>query len=219
MFDVKLNEESHSIQVTYFDESNMQLIIAANGCYLIDRVSHIALVVITYITISSNDNRLHQFLSSILSHVGQIYRVGVFLRLSMFDGQINMDKLQFKNMYNNIMAVTTDHIKHDNDLIQFDQEHYALITDKEILLDYSQQLTIMINENEFAAKQWNSEETQNRINVASYVAMMIDKTKNVPCGIGRLLMIKSKNDCKETFGYLSTIGIDRYHQKEVLVRL
>lgn len=54
------------------------------------------------------------------------------------------------------------------------------------------------------------------MNTASHVAMMIDKTKNVPCAIGRLLMIQSQDHCEETFGYLSFIGVDRYHQKKGL---
>lgn len=216
MFEVKLNEQNRLIQVKQVDDGNNESSVIAEGCFIVDPAGHIALIIITHIKILVNDPQLDGFITSILSHVGKTYCVAVFLRLSMFDGQIDMDKLQFKNIHNNIMVVTMAHVKHDNDLVHFDQEHYELITDKQILLDHSQRLTTMINENKFAHKEWDCRETRDRINTASHVAMIVDKTKNVPCGIGRSLVITSTIDSDERLAYLSTIRIDSRHQRKGL---
>ena len=57
---------------------------------------------------------LSRFISEVISQMGEYFHARVFLRLSMFDGQLNPDELQLKSRSNTAMAAQIADIRYDD---------------------------------------------------------------------------------------------------------
>jgi ribosomal protein S18 acetylase RimI-like enzyme len=217
MFIVDLNEQTNIIQVKISNENNSTII--AQGNFAVDKPDRVALILFNHIKIAPNNyQELDQFLSIVHSHVGKLYKSFTCIRLpATFDNRIDLNKLEFKTKIPRLMSVTLDHLKYspDNNLSD-KQEQYELITDKQLILNYSEQLVKMMNRDAYWAVNWNLEEMRNRINSATNNVIILDKINNLPCGFGRLFLLKT-ND--ELFGYLSDIAIDSSHQSKGLGKI
>ncbi|CAF1223800.1 unnamed protein product [Rotaria sp. Silwood1] len=76
---------------------------------------------------------------------------------------------------------------------------------------------IIMTTEAFWAKDWDEEETYNRILSASAVIMIMDKMNKVPVGFGRIFMMRNNNNNEEeTLGYLSDVAVNIQHQNKVL---
>jgi ribosomal protein S18 acetylase RimI-like enzyme len=217
MFIVDLNQQTNTIQVKTNDETNPTVV--AQGNFAVDVPDCTALVYFNHVKIEAdNHQELGQLISIVVSHVGQLYKSLICIRLpSIFDGRIDFDKIEFKNTIPEFMSVTFKDLKYypENNL-QDKQEEYELITEKELIFNYAEGIKTMMNREAFWAKKWNLNETQNRINSATNIAMILDKKTNIPCGFGRLFLLRTNEDI---FGYLSDIGIDSSHQSKGLGRI
>jgi ribosomal protein S18 acetylase RimI-like enzyme len=213
MFAVELNETKSSIQI----KNNATIIGEGNFC--ISERDHYLFIIINYLTIVPDDTQqLEIFLVSVSSYMGKLYKSCIFLRLpSIFDNQIDFDKLGYKNQISNLMSVTMKNLKYssENDL-QDKHEQYELITDKQLILNYAEQLLKMMNRDAYWSTKWNLKDLCDRINPSTYSAMILDKTNNQPCGFGRFLLVPT-ND--EILGYLCDITVDSSHQSKGLGRI
>ncbi|CAF3679211.1 unnamed protein product [Rotaria sp. Silwood1] len=74
---------------------------------------------------------------------------------------------------------------------------------------------IIMTTEAFWAKDWDEEETYNRILSASAVIMIMDKMNKVPVGFGRIFMMRNNNNNEEeTLGYLSDVAVNIQHQNK-----
>ncbi|CAF3666431.1 unnamed protein product, partial [Rotaria sp. Silwood1] len=114
------------------------------------------------------------------------------------------------------MVANMSDFKYDNDdLVQYDRERYALVTDKQAIVLYTNQIMIIMTTEAFWAKDWDEEETYNRILSASAVIMIMDKMNKVPVGFGRIFMMRNNNNNEEeTLGYLSDVAVNIQHQNK-----
>ncbi|CAF0722567.1 unnamed protein product [Rotaria sp. Silwood1] len=217
MFFVDLNEQLSLIQVKTNDGTNSTIV--AEGNFAFDKPDRTVLIIFKYVTITSdNHQQLDQFLSIVISYVGKLFKSLICLRLpTIFDNRIDIDKLEYKNKNLHFMSVTFKDLKYypDSDM-KNKQEQYELITDKQLILNYAEPLVKMMNREGFWCTQWNCTDMQNRINSATYNAMILDKINKHPCGFGRLFLLTMNN---EIFGYLSDIVVDSSHQSKGLGRL
>jgi len=217
MLVVDLNEQTNVIQVKTIDENNSTII--AEGYYSIDVPDHTTLIIFNRIKITpDNHQQIDEFLSVVISYIGNLYKTLIIVRFpAVFDNRIEYDKLEFKNEIPDVMSVTMDHVKYysDNNL-QERQEQYELITDRELILNYAEQLLILMNREAFWSTEWDLKEMCDRINSATNNVMILDKINNRPCGFGRLFLLKT-ND--EKLGYLSDIAVDSSHQSKGLGRI
>ncbi|CAF5136326.1 unnamed protein product, partial [Rotaria sp. Silwood1] len=79
---------------------------------------------------------------------------------------------------------------------------------------------IIMTTEAFWAKDWDEEETYNRILSASAVIMIMDKMNKVPVGFGRIFMMRNNNNNEEeTLGYLSDVAVNIQHQNKGLGRV
>ena len=213
-FIVNLDEQSNLIEVKTADENDATII--ANGYFAFDEPDRTVLIIFQHVIIAPDNHRqLDQFLAFIIPYFGKLFKSFVCLRLpTIFDSQIDLNKLEFKNTISNLMLVSRDDFNyyHDN-LSQNKQERYELIIDKQLILNYAQQLVKMMNREAFWSTNWDLKEMQNRIYSATKVAMILDKVNNHSCGFGRLFHLTT-ND--EIFGYLSDIVVDSFHQSKGL---
>lgn len=217
MFVIDINQQISTIQVKTNDENNSSIV--AEGNLAFDRPDSTLLIIFNNVKISPDNNQqLDQFLSTVFSYVGELYKSLVCLRLpAIFDNRIDLDKLEFKNKISQLMAVTMDHLKYyPENNSQDKQEQYELIIDKQLILNYAEQLTKMLNKEAFWLAKSSLQEIKNRINSATNNAMILDKINNLPCGFGRLFKLTT-ND--EIFGYLSDIAVDSIHQSKCLGRI
>jgi GNAT superfamily N-acetyltransferase len=218
MFDIDINQTNSSIQIKQNNSA-----IVAEGKFAVDRPDRMVLVRITDTTISPDDDqKLHNLISVIHEQFGQTYSARVVLRFPVsFDNRIDRNKPELKNNVSIFMTVNMLDLKYENvDLVEYDREQYALVTDKQLILVYAKQImTIMIVE-AFWAKHWNEQEAHDRILSASAIAMIIDKMNKVPVGFGRLFMMRNKtNNEEETLGYLSDVAVTLPHQGKGLGRV
>jgi GNAT superfamily N-acetyltransferase len=217
MFIVDLNEQTNTIQVKTNDETHSTII--AQGNFAVDVPDCTVLVNLNHVKITpDNHQELDQLLSIIVSHVAKLYKSLICIRLpAIFDGRIDLDKLEFKNKIPQFMSVTIDHLKYypENNL-QDKQEEYELITDKELILNYAEDIRKLMNREGFWAEKWNLKETQNRIHSATNNAMILHKKTNIPCGFARLFLLRTN---EEIFGYFSDVAIDSSHQSKGLGRV
>ncbi|UJR17581.1 hypothetical protein I4U23_004477 [Adineta vaga] len=217
MFVISLNEDRTKIQVKTNDDQESILI--AEGDIAADIPDHTVLIIFNQITIpSDNYQQIDQFLSAVFTYIESLYDSLICIRFpKTFDNQIPFDKLQYRNVIPDFMTVTMDHMKYypENNL-QDRQEQYELITDRERIFSYAEQVRVLMNREAFWSKKWDFQEMCNRINSATNNAMVLDKINNCPCAFGRLFLVKSKDDI---FGYLSDIAVDSTHQSKGLGRI
>lgn len=219
MFDVDINEENSSIQIKQNNST-----IVAEGRFAVDIPDHMVLVRIIDTIIAIDDiEQLHNLISVVHDSFGKTYNTRVVLRFpATFDNKIDMNNSKLKNNVSTFMAANIFDIKYDSDdLIQYDHEQYALVTDKQAIVVYAKQIMIIMITEAFWAKDWNEEETHNRILSASAVAMIIDKVNKVPVGFGRMFMMRNNNNNneEETLGYLSDVAVNIQHQNKGLGRV
>ena len=159
MFEVKINQINHLFVVINTDNNNEPIVIA-HGKVALDVADRTLLVLVTHITIPSTDNcLLGKLITDILSSMGKHFHARVYLRLPMFDHQLNIGKLPVKKPTNSAMAVRiADVCYNDSETIRFNQEKYMFVTDKQTILNYSQQLAEMLNSNAYWIKDLNSED-------------------------------------------------------------
>ncbi|CAF2309529.1 unnamed protein product [Rotaria sp. Silwood2] len=217
MFIVDLNKQSNLIQVKTNNENNSTIV--AEGNFAFDEPDLTVLIIFKYVIITpDNHQQLDQFLSIVMSYVGKLFKSLICIRLpNMFDNRIDIHKFKFNNNILHFMSVKIEDLKYysDND-IQNNQEQYELITDKQLILNYAEQLLKIMNREGFWCTKWNLIEMENRINSATYNAMVLDKINNYPCGFGRLFLLTIDD---QIFGYLSDILVDSSHQSKGLGRL
>jgi GNAT superfamily N-acetyltransferase len=218
MFDIDINQENSSIRIKQKNST-----IVAEGRFAIDRPDHTALVRIIDTTIASDDDqKLHNLISVIHKWFYETYSAGVVLRFpASFDNKIDRNKPELKNSVSTFMTVNISDLKYENDdLIEYDREQYALVTDKQSILIYAKQIMTMIIVEAFWAEHWDEQEVHDRILSASAVAMIIDKMNKVPVGFGRMFMMRNKNNNEEeTLGFLSDVAVTLSHQGKGLGRV
>ncbi|CAF2127378.1 unnamed protein product [Rotaria magnacalcarata] len=217
MLVVNLNEQAKIIQVKCNDEMNSNIV--AEGAYAVDRPDLTVLVTFKHVAIApDNHEQLGQLLSLVISTLGELYKSLVCLRLpTVFDNQIDIDKLEVKNKISWFMSVKNDNVKfYPDNHLKPEQEQYELITDKQLILNHSETLVTMMIREGFWCRPWDLEEMKNRINSATDIAMILDKINSSPCGFGRLFTLKT-ND--KIFGYASDIVVDSSHQSKGFGRI
>ena len=217
MFEVEVIQLNSSIVVKHPDINN-HLTVVANGKFAVDTANRAILVVITHTTISSNDTcLLGRFISDVMSSIGKHFSAFVFLRLPMFDGQLNADELKLENKPSTTMAAEIADVRYDDDgTIQYDHEKYTFITDKQVILKYSSQLTQMLNKNAYWVGHLNSDHINDRVQLAKRVVMVLDKANDVPCGFGRLFMMTKDGEASDIMGYLDDIVVENQHHNKRL---
>ena len=214
MFIVELNQQTKTIQVKTNDPTNPTIV--AQGNFNFDASDRTTLIIFKHIQLTPDHlQELDQLLSSVFTQVGQSTHSLVGVRFpAIFDGRINVDKLEFRNKMTDFMSVTLDHLKYYPEKnLQDNDAEYQLITDKELILNYADDLTEMMSKNAFWAKEWNVQVIRDRINSATEVGVLLDRTKNLPCGFGRLFLLRTN---EEIFGYLSDVTIDSSYQSKGL---
>ncbi|CAF0894882.1 unnamed protein product [Adineta steineri] len=193
------------------------------GYFACDQLDSTTLIIITRIAVAPQD---HEQLYDILSYIGKVfiesYTNKVFLRLpSTFDGQIDMNVLNFNEKVPSLMTVKKIDLKFVNDdMVPYGHEKYALISDKHIALNHSEELLTLMNVEAYWANSWTGTQMRNRIESASAIAVILDRTTNLACGFGRLFMVKENGDEEiSTFGYLSDICVQSNYQRQGLGRM
>jgi ribosomal protein S18 acetylase RimI-like enzyme len=211
MFNIEVNHENASIQIKKNDSE-----MVAEGRFAVDRADPMVLVRIIQTTISTDDHQqLHNLISAVHDHFGKMYKGGIIVRLPpAFDNKIDRNKPELKNDVSEFMTVTMSDLKCDDDnLIRYDREQYALVTDKQEIVVYTKQIMMFMNVEAFWATHWDEQKVHDRILSASAVAMIFDKANKVPVGIGRMFKMRNNNDNEEeTLGYLSDIVVHIQHQ-------
>ena len=215
MLTVDCNDQTKCIQVHTADEQQSMLV--ADGKFAWDQPDRTVLVAFHHLAIGADQpTQLNEFLSTVLSHVSKTYKSLVGVRLpTTFDRRIDFEQLQFKNNIAIFMVMTMDQARSEPNLVL--EEPYELITDRNRILNYAEQLMRMMNETGFWSTKWKLEEMRDRIHSAKSNVMILDKTDDTPCGFGRLFVLTMPN--KETFGYLSDIGVRASHQSKGLGRV
>lgn len=211
MFTVDLNEETRLIEVKSNDPTSSNVI--ARGNFVVDKPDRTVLVQFNNIQIiPDNHQKLNQFLAEIIAHIGSTYTPFLCIRFpAIFDGRIDFDQIKDENKVPDFMSVILDHLKcyPENN----PPEDYELVTNKELILNHAEQIMLMMHRVAFWAEKWTIEQTKDRINSATKVALILDRVKNLPCGFGRLLLLQTN---EEIFGYLSDIAVDDAHQSKGL---
>ena len=97
MFQVELTHATSSFVVKHTDINN-SLVVIADGKFAVDTGNRSMLVIVIHITIPSDDMcLLGKFISDVMSYMGKHFNARVFFRLSMFDRQLDIDKLKLLN--------------------------------------------------------------------------------------------------------------------------
>jgi hypothetical protein len=182
------------------------------------------LVRITDTTISpGDDQKLFNLILVIHEWFGKTYSARVVLRFpASFDNKIDRTKPELKSHFSRFMVVNTSDLKYDNhELLEYDREQYALVTDRQLILPYAKQIFTIMIEEAYWAKKWDEQEAYDRILSGSAVAMIMGKINKVPVGFGRIFLMRNKNNNEEeeTLGYLSDIAITLSHQGKNLGRV
>ncbi len=131
MFDVDINEENSSIRIKQNNST-----IVAEGRFAIDSLDHMVLVRIIDTIIATDDvEQLHNLISIVHDCFGKTYNARVIVRFpAAFNNKVDMNNPKLKNNVSTFMAINADDLKYDNDdLIQYDRKHYALVTDKQAI--------------------------------------------------------------------------------------
>ena len=218
MFDVNINNDNSTICIKQNGST-----IVAEGRFAVDRPDCMVLIQIIHTTISiDDDQQLHDLIRDLDDVFGQTYRARVVLRFpSSFDNKIDRNKPELKNNISTFMVTNLFDLKYNNDnLIQYDREQYAVVTDKQAIVVYAKQITIIMTTEAFWATQWDEQEAHERILSASAVVMIFDKVNKVPVGFGRMFMMRNNNGNEEqTLGYLSDVAVTLQHQNNGLGRV
>ena len=115
------------------------------------------------------------------------------------------------------MAVQIADVRYDDDDISLcEQEKYIFITNKQVILEYSQQIAEMLDANAYWVDNLNREDISNRIESAKRVIMVLDKANDMPCGFGRLFMMTTNCEPNESMGYVDDIVVDSQHHRKGL---
>ena len=211
MFNVDVNDENGSIQIKENDSTTV-----AEGRFVVDRADPMVLVRIIQTTISADDHQqLHNLISGIHDHFGKIYKGGIIVRLPpTFDNKIDKNTPELKNDVSEFLLVTMSDLKYDDDnVIQYDREQYALVTEKQEIIVYARQIMMFMNVEAYWATHWDEQKVHDRILSASAVSMIFDKANKVPVGIGRMFKMGNNNDNEnETLGYISDIVVHIQHR-------
>ena len=212
---VNLDEETRSIQVKTSDEDNPQTI--AVGNFAVDAPDRTALIAFDGVSVRADDyEQLDQLLSTVFSHVGQLYKGLVCIRLPRsFDQQLDPEKLQFRTDVSTVMVAAMDHLTYEPTQPLLGQ--YELILDRQTMQSHAPSIQRLMTSNAFWASHWQLEETRQRIVSGTGVAMVLDTSTNVPCAFGRVFMLSSANH--ERLGYLTDIVVDQPHQSKGLGRV
>ena len=215
MFTVEYNEQTKCVRVLTVDEQ--QPVLVAEGKFDWDQPDRTFLAVFHSLTISADQpTQLSAFLSAVLSDMGKTYRSLVVLRLpAVFDQHIDFDQLQFQNNVRTWMGVRMKDVRTNSTPVL--EDSYELITDKQRALPYAEPLVQLMNKTAFWADKWNLPEMQDRIQSASAFLMILDKTDDIPCGFGRLFLLKMPDG--EILGYLSDIAVRESHQSKGFGRI
>lgn len=216
MFTVEYNDQIKCVRVLTVDEQQ-QSVLVAEGKFDWDQSDRTFLAVFHSLTIGADQpTQLNAFLSAVLSHMGKTYRSLVAVRLpAVFDQHIDFDQLQFQNNVLTWMGVTMKDIRSNPTSVL--EDSYELITDKHRALPYAEPLVQMMNKTGFWSDKWKLQEMKDRIHSASAFIMILDKTEDMPCGFGRLYLLKMPDG--ELFGYLSDIAVKESHQSKGLGRV
>jgi ribosomal protein S18 acetylase RimI-like enzyme len=218
MFDVDINEENSSFRIKQNDSTTV-----AEGRFAIDRPDRLVLIRIIQTTIPiGDDQQVYNLISAVHDYFCKTYSAWAILRLPpAFDNEIDRNKQELKNNVSPFMTVIMSDLKYDHDdLIQYDREQYALVTDKQAIVVYVKQIMIIMTVEAFWAKHWDEQEVYDRILSASAVAMIVDKVNKVPVGFGRMFMMRNNNGNEgETLGYLSHVAVTMQHQGKGLGRV
>ena len=211
MLTINLNEDTRVIEVQSNDQTNSTII--ARGHFAVDKPGRTTLIIFNIIQITpDNHQKLNQLLSQTAAHVGLTYRSLVCIRLpAIFDGRFDFEQLKCQNNLSPMMSVTLDHLKYYPEKKL--SEDYELVTEKDAILNSTEQILPMMHRDAFWAKDWNFQGIKDRTQSATHVVMITDRVKNTPCGFGRISLLKT-ND--EFLGYLSDIAIDSAHQSKGL---
>jgi ribosomal protein S18 acetylase RimI-like enzyme len=221
MLNINIDKDNGFFHIQKSNGSNS--ITICQGYFSCDQPDSTTLIIITQIAIVPQD---HDQLYDILSYISKIfiesYTNKVFLRLpSTFDGQIEVHVLDFNEKVPSLMTLNRIDLKFvDNDLVPYNREKYALVIDKRIALDYSEDLLTLMNVEAYWANNWTSTQMRNRIESASAIAVILDRTTGLACGFGRLFVVKENGDVEiSTFGYLSDICVHSDYQRQGLGRV
>ncbi|CAF0804447.1 unnamed protein product [Adineta ricciae] len=217
MFVINLNEDKTRIQVKTNAEQNSQII--AEGHVAADVPDHTVLILFDQIALLPDDHQqIDQLLSTVSSYVSAIYHSLICIRFPRtFDNQIPFDKLEYRNECPDFMSVNTDDLKYyPENNFQGRQDQYELVSDRNIILGYAEQLLQLMTREAFWSETWNLQEMCDRINSATNNAMILDKINHIPCAFGRLFLVESSN---EQFGYMSDIAVDSAQQSKGLGRV
>lgn len=204
MFNININKTNSSIII-----QNNESIDIAKGKFLFDRPDSTLLVIIYELTVDFNDIEL--FLSKVLSFLSEYYKARVFLRLPMLDHHSKLNQIQVSNQPSTAMIVSTAKIIYQNPL-EYNQNNYEFIFDKDRIQTYANDLFNLINKNAPWVIDLTLKDIDERIQTSERLIMILDRTKNVPCAFGRLLLINKTNEFTEQIGYVDDIIVDSDYQ-------
>ena len=215
---IELSEETHSIQVRTSEDDNPRTV--AIGNFAVDAIDRCALVVFDSVDIRVDDYQLlDQLLSVVVSHVGQLYKALVFIRLpASFDQNIDLEKLQFRTDLPTAMVAAMEHSNVDsNELLQGLQSQYELIHDRQVIFDRAESILQLMKSNAYWTEHWSLKEMRRRILSATVATMVLDRVADVPCAFGRMIILSTDN--QNRLSYLSDITVDQRHQSKGLGRM
>lgn len=199
MFELVLNENGRSFQVTDKEGSNV-----AEGVFRTDPTDLSCLISIH----SIDESQINQIVPFTAGYLGKTAKLNVFLRLPSAFDETNFN---INSTVKNIMAAKREKLKiFDADSIPFDTNQYDLVLDKEKLKPHSNEIYDLMKAHAFWAANWKENEGEKRINAATLLTALIDRSTNTVCGFGRLFVLVDEQN--RSIVYMSDICVSPKHQ-------
>ena len=210
---LQLNQDANSHSFHIKDDAGE---IVTEGYYGVDAADQSALVLVTKTTIlPTSHDQIDQLLSTIEFALGQANHACVFTWIPLLDGQLDLSQQKVTHKHDTLMMVDAAHLTYENS-IDFDQQQYGLITNKEDIEPYAPAVKDMMRSNAYWAREWTEQEARDRIHAASGVVLLIDRANNNPCAFGRIFIVTANRDEGAKLAYMSDIAVSSQHQNKRL---